>query len=209
MPTFLCLAHWVRWMCLSYFAARQRRIALTTYVSSTCNKSIEINTYFEILLKDRLSEWLHVVWDKWQALPLLDGDLAEWCVTEGNPRQWWQNPAPDPALLLYPSLLTCHSITMYRNCSVCAGSFVLSEALRSFCNCWGLDCDLGIRCEQIQMLCPVLSRRLSILDLQGPRTAQVYWFSGADKAEYGQRSISLLCNSVARTADLMFRGRRG
>lgn len=64
-------------MCFSYFAARQRRIALTTYVSSTCNKSIEINTYFEILLKDRLLEWLHVVGDKWQALPLLGEDLAE------------------------------------------------------------------------------------------------------------------------------------
>lgn len=35
---------------------------------------------------------------------------------------------------------------------MCAGSFALSGALESFCNHQGLDCDLGIRSEQIQML---------------------------------------------------------
>lgn len=35
---------------------------------------------------------------------------------------------------------------------MCAGSFALSGALETFCSHRGLDCDLGMRSEQIQML---------------------------------------------------------
>lgn len=77
-----------------------------------------------------------------------------------NPRQWWQNPVPDPAPALYPPfyLVTCHSMMIYRNHSLCAGSFVLSGTLESFFSHSGQHWNLDIMSEQIQILLSLLVR---------------------------------------------------